>query len=465
VGIKMKIENLHENLSRTVKLAVDNGEASTVEEAENIFGGYRIGVEVGNGVASSPTMQAAVLTIVNTARRCFLGGVLVAGNLDVALLVPWRKFKYLSEAVADLRGEVVDVLPSSVPCLLVGKVSVSCDNMTIALQLTFDGWCGGIAPHEDRFRLPESQEFIPSGVLAGALGVSEVFQYVRGDNPLACHRMVGISLWNPSSRKDWYLPENRGPAVKYLPGKVWVLGLGHLGQAFLWTLGLLPYAKPEDVQLILQDFDKLTPANESTSLLTFSPVPKEMKSRAMGKWCKERGFNSILVERRFASDFKIANTEPSVAVCGFDNALSRTALEEVGFSRIIEAGLGKEGNEYLSFSIHTFPGPKKASVSWGNTHTSEDFNASKIPAYKDLVDKGLDECGITILAGRTVGASFVGTIASTLVVAELLKMIHGGQSCAVIDGTLRSLDSIEAIGNESWNEPYNPGVTATDNAE
>lgn len=460
----MKIEDLHENLNRTLKLVLDNGEASTIEEAEKIFGGYRLGIEVGEDVASSPTLQAAVLTAVNTARRCFLGGVLVAGSLNVVLRVPWRKFKYLSEAITDLRGEVVDILPPGVPKLLVGDASVSCDNESIALQITFDGWCGGIAPYEDRFRLPENQEFIPSGVLAGALGVSEVFQYVRGDNSLACHRMVGISLWNPSSGKNWYLPENRGPSIKYLPGKVWVLGLGHLGQAFLWTIGLLPYAKPEDVQLVLQDFDKLSPANDSTSLLTFSPVPKAMKTRAMGEWCEERGYGSTLVERRFSDDFKVANAEPSVAVCGFDNALARAALEQVGFSRIIEAGLGKEGHEYLSFSIHTFPGPQKASVRWGNTVTLEGSTAFEIPAYKDLVDKGLDECGITTLASRTVGASFVGTIVSTLVIAELLKMVHGGQSCAIIDGTLRSLDSLVAVGNENWNEPFNPGVTAADNA-
>ena len=195
----MRIEDLNESLNRTIKIAIDSGEALTIEEAEKIFKGYRIGIEVGNTVDSSPTLKAAVLTAVNTARRCFLGGVFVTGDLNVALQVPWRKFKYLSEAVADLCGEVVDILPFGIPRLIVGETSASYEKGTIALKLTFNGWCGGIAPAEDHFQLPENQEFIPSGVLAGSLGVSEVFQYIRGDNQLACHRIVGISLWNTSN--------------------------------------------------------------------------------------------------------------------------------------------------------------------------------------------------------------------------------------------------------------------------
>lgn len=461
---RMRVEDIHENLSRTIKLAMDTNEASTIEEASTIFSGYRLGIEVGEGVSTSSTLQAAVLTAVNTARRCFLGGVLVAGNLDVALRIPWRKFERLFEAVADLRGEVVDTLPSDLPRLLVGDARVlGCDDKIIALQLTFNGWCGGIAPHGERFRLLESQEFIPSGVLIGALGVSEIFQLVRGDNPLACHRMVGLSLWNPASGKTWYLPENVGPSIKCLPSKIWVLGLGHLGQAFLWSMGLLPYDKPEEVELVLQDFDKLVPANDSTSLLTFSPVPKIMKTRAMAAWCEERGFETRLVERRFSDNLKTSNDDPSVAVCGFDNALARTVLEKVGFSRIIEAGLGKDGHEYLSFSIHTFPGPQKAYMRWCNTVPQGKSLTSQNSAYKNLLERGLDECGITTLAGKTVGASFVGTIASTFVLAELLKMVHGGQNCAIIDGTLRSLGSFEAVGNDSWNTPFNPGITVVAN--
>jgi len=85
---------------------------------------------------------------------------------------------------------------------------------------------------------------------------------------------------------------------------LWIIGLGHLGQAYLWTLGLLPYAQPEDVQLVLQDFDTLVDANDSTSLLTTRTLLGEKKTRAMARWCEGRGFQTALQERHFRGNFR-----------------------------------------------------------------------------------------------------------------------------------------------------------------
>ncbi len=89
--------------------------------------------------------------------------------------------------------------------------------------------------------------------LGWCLAVAEVFQRLRGN--LAGDRDVGLSLWDP--RAPWR--SSSGPAVWVAPSKLWVLGLGHLGRAFLWTLGLLPFERPTDVELTLQDFDRLAP--------------------------------------------------------------------------------------------------------------------------------------------------------------------------------------------------------------
>ena len=113
---------------------------------------------------------------------------------------------------------------------------------------------------------------------------------------------------------------------------------------------------PEDVNLVLQDFDKLVKANDSTSLLTTRANLGVKKTRAMALWCEARGFRTSIVERRFAANFRVAGDEPSVALCGVDNALARADLEDVGFSRVIEAGLGAGTQEYLAFQVHTFPG-------------------------------------------------------------------------------------------------------------
>ncbi|MGD1152738.1 MAG: hypothetical protein ABR911_07695 [Syntrophales bacterium] len=456
----MNYRNIEESLNRTLKMSMDSGEASSIEEAEKIFKGYRLAIVAGPDMANSPTLQSALLTAVNTGRRCFLGGVMVNGDLDVGLQIPWRKCKTLSEAIADIRGRRVESIPPDVPLIVIGDLKhIRRDAGRFAVQATFDGWSGGVSPLADNVRLPEEKEFTPAGVLAGALAVSEAFQHVRG-HQIAGHRKVGLSLWRPSSSVSWLDPANAGPSIENLPSRLWLIGLGHLGQAFLWTMGFLPYARSDEVCLVLQDYDYLSKANDSTSLLTFFPFEEEKKTRAMARWCEERGFNTIINEKRFASDFKLSSDDPLVGICGVDNGIARAALEDVGFSRVIEAGLGGGPKEYLAFQIHTLPGPQGARNKWGAYASAEtESDLIKKPAYESLAREGFDRCGLTTLAGRSVGASFVGAATSALVIAELLRMVHGWHAYSVVDGNFRSLDQREAIVNKLWCDPFNPGST------
>ena len=448
-----------DQLHRHIKLALDTGEAASLEEAQSLFQSYRLGIEVGSDVAYSATLQAAVLTAVNTGRRSFLGGVCVEGTVDVPLLVPWGRCHTLREAILDLQGVMTDCA-YGVPKIVIGDELNSPADAEFAVRATFDGWCGGVVPLDQDIRLPEQQECVPAGILAGALGVAEAFQFVRGDNALAGRRDVGMSLWQPDKSISWLDTNEVGPTIERLPASVWLIGLGHLGQAFLWTLGLLPYASPEEVELVLQDFDELVEANDSTSLLTTRSLLREKKTRAMAAWCESRGFRTSIVERRFADDFRVAGDEPRVALCGVDNAPTRADLEDVGFERVIEAGLGAGTHEYLAFQTHTFPARGSARDRWGaQGHQANGNHVADNPAYRKLAQHGLDDCGITTLAGRTVGASFVGATTAALVVAELMRMAIGGDQYEVVDGSLRSLELRQAVMYPDA-APFNPGTTS-----
>ena len=448
-----------DHLHRHLKLALDTGEAASLEEARSLFDSYQLGIVVGDSVADSPTMQAAVLTAVNTGRRSFLGGVSVEGTLDVPLLVPWGRCRTLGEAIVDLQGVITDCAPS-VPRIVIGGESIPQADSEFAVRATFDGWRGGVAPIYQDVRLPERQEYVPAGVLAGALGVSEAFQFVRGDKAAAGRRDVGLSLWQPDKAVNWLESGELGPPLERLPASAWIIGLGHLGQAFLWTLGLLPYASPEEVSLVLQDFDELVEANDSTSLLTTRALLGEKKTRAMAAWCESRGFRTSIVERRFAGDFRVAGDEPRVALCGVDNALARADLEDVGFDRVIEAGLGAGTQEYLAFQTHTFPAGRSAKHRWGaQGHRPDADTVADSPAYRALAESGLDDCGITTLAGRTVGASFVGAVTAAVVIAEFIRLGLGGPRYEVVDGSLRSFELRQAVMSADG-EPFNPGTTA-----
>jgi hypothetical protein len=112
-------------------------------------------------------------------------------------------------------------------------------------------------------------------------------------------------------------------------------------------------------------------------------------------------------------------------LCGVDNALGRAALESVGFHRVIEAGLGRGTEEYLAFQVHTFPARRSARERWGGGVTERGAADAmlRLPAYQSLAAAGVDQCGLTMLAGRSVGASFVGAATATIVIAELLRMV------------------------------------------
>jgi hypothetical protein len=454
-------ESPSDTLHRAVKMALDSGEAATLEEAYALFRGYRLLVAVGPDVGRSATLQVAVLTIINTARRCFLGGVEVAGNLDVRLLVSWRGCQTLSEAVRDLGGVPTEVLSQGAPLVVIGDAPIPARLPAFAIRPTFQGWAAGVVPLSSGRRLGESQEFAPSGVFSGALAVSEAFQHMRGGNAIAGRREIGLSLWRPEPDVSWLSESAVGPPLRLLPTKLWLIGLGHLGQAFLWSLGFLPYADPAELELVLQDFDSLVEANDSTSPLTHRALLGQKKTRAMAAWAEAHGFRTVITERRFTGQFRLGPDEPPIALCGVDNPQARSALEEAGFARVVEAGLGNGATEYLAFQVHGFPGPQKAREVWSAARTAAatvgEHVSARMPAYAALATEGLDDCGLTLLAGRSVGAAFVGSAVSALVIADVLRGLEGGPVVGLVDGSLRALEHRAVVPGAPWPRAWNPG--------
>lgn len=445
-----------DRLNRLVKLAMDTGEVESLEDAEKLFGSYRLAVVAGDDVGHSPTHQATLLTIVNAGRRSLLGGIEVEGVADMELLVPVPPYQSLEEAVVGLGGRVVRTLSPDVPLVAIGNATVK-RKRSFAIRTTFEGWAAGIVPlTKNTLRLSERHEFTPAGVLAGALAVTEAFQFLRGSQSAAGHRHVGLSLWRPELQ--WQEDAASGPVIKKLPSALWLIGLGNLGQAYLWTLSMLPYETSNEVRLVLQDYDMLALSNDSTSLLTNRELVGIRKARAMADWAEQRGFKTTIVERRFKANFQVDGDEPMFALCGVDNEPARRDLEDVGFVKVIEAGLGGGTRDFLGFRMHVFPGMRKAQDLWKPANANSN-NRIDLPAYKKLATAGLDHCGLTQLAGRTVGAPFVGATAAAIVVSEVLRTVNGAHSYEFVDGHLRDLTHRTVVSAQDQ-PPINPGTTA-----
>ncbi|UXT20398.1 thiamine biosynthesis protein ThiF [Agrobacterium tumefaciens] len=443
-----------DSLHRLVKHAIDSGAAASVEEARVLFQGYRLAVEVDPAIGSDPVQQATLLTIVALGRRVFLGGVTVSGPLDTPLALAMPFGRTLAEAVAVLGGTLGDAIEET-PTIVIGG-SARERRKGFCIRTATAGWRGGILPiHSDL--QPTGRSAMPlAGMLAAGLAVNEAFLSASGNSSAAGRRPLGLSLWRPGPQVDWLEADDSEPPLTYLPSRLWLIGLGHLGQAYLWGLGLLPYPDPAEVALVLQDIDVVTESTESTSILTEATMVGEKKTRAIAAWAERRGFMTSLQERMFAADFKRQADEPAIALCGLDNGAGRRALDQVGFDLVVEAGLGRGYRDFRTMRLHVLPGRRPASDIWKQNREGE--KVEDRPAYAKLMADGvLDRCGMTLLAGKAVGAPFVGSIAAALALSEVLRLLHGGPAHQLIDLDLLSLDQRVSSRHPDNFEGLNPG--------
>jgi hypothetical protein len=431
------------NMHRTAKYFMDNGRAQTHGEAMDMLRRFGLTIHVGPQIAESIHQQIALLSLVNAARRTMLGGVDIVGLPEHAQsLSPLAPANLLCDAVRMLGGRAVTEPKSGWPAAVIGDATAPKSKSPI-WRLTWSGWRGGVIPMRERLSLLDDDALELAPVISAAACVAEVFAFHAGDHLMAGKRASGMSLWRPGH--DWLKDDLTEPALAFLPSQLWLIGLGNLGQAFSWALACLPYGDRREVRLVLQDFDRITASNESTSLLSFASDIGRRKARVVAEWLEARGFNAYVNERPFGPWIKRADDDPAVALCGVDNALARAALGKPGFGLVVEAGLGAGPEAFRSLSVHTFPSSREPEELWSRQVGQATANVESMPAYEALKNKGMDTCGLAQLASRTVAVPFVGLVASCLVISELLRRLNGGSAFELVSGSLAALGDIETI--------------------
>ncbi len=429
----MMPEQLNEENYCRLARAVLERFGGTYAQAMERLGQLQLNLICGDEITRSASLQAALLTAVNTGKRAFLGGVSVDMPANVKPLVPWPVAESLNAIVRGLgaRGGGIQHSDQSHTLHFGSTVETAPDALTVHCS----GWRGGVAPSGMFFELDDDCDFALGGVVAGALGVARGFLRVCGLSSRFVEQPMGVSLWRPDL--PWAEPEASGPALEYLPSKLWCLGLGHLGQAFLWNAALLPYAAPWDTLFLLQDFDRVVLGNWSAGLLCESDSPGRFKTRLCSDWLEVRGFRTRICERRFDATIRREDEEPYIALCGFDSATARQSLEHAGFAYVVECGLGGSVDTFDQFSLHTFPDASgTAAQIWAGGESSD---SSARPALRAAFHTQ-DPCGILAdtLAGKALSSSFVGAYAGAFAIGEILRGLHGGIRCEIINGQLRS---------------------------
>ncbi len=412
--------------SRIDKVLIDSQQLS-VEDAQQRRAECRLDLVCGPEVVHSRTLQAAAATVLRTAARCYPGAVGLVASPEI------RQVLHGSAGVAGLPAPTAGMPPRYVIAL--GSTTSGTD----ALQVSFDGWTAQAAPSSSS-RLAEREGCPLAGVLAGALAVSETFLHFASVAGEATHRRVQLSLWQPGARS----PEP-GPALAYLPSRAWLVGLGHLGQAYAWGYAWLPWERTHTPELWLADDDKLVEANVETGVLSERDRLGCYKTRIVSAWLEARGIRTRMIERRFGDGCILAPDEPQLIFGGVDRNRARHALAGAG-GRLIDVGLGATASNFDTIAVRSWPNPRSPADLWPvdapNAGAAERL-AEANPAYAAL---STDRCGRVQLAERAVGVPFVGAAAAAFAWAQILRELHGGEHVSDLKLKLASPGYLEAYG-------------------
>lgn len=434
----MTIDN--DQIARQSKLFVDSGK-DTIDEAADRLRALRLTVSIGEAAAASPAGQAAFLTAVNNAIRCFAGGVRVTGALDLAMVTPLGSgLTTLREEALRLGAQILDGDGPEIE-VVIGNATPSAKT---SIYAWWQGWIAGRGPDPratdtavDAFENPLA------AMAAASLSVGAAFHSLTGKPP-AAHMSEQISLWSPDRDDDI------GPASIRLPNALWLFGLGNLGQAFAWCLSALAYERPGDLTLYLQDYDHISAENWGTSVLVQDKVYGELKTAASERFLLARGFKVFRVDRALDETLKRSGTEPLVALSGLDKVPPRRWLGHVGFSHVVDVGLGASHTDFTRTRVYCFDDAFKPEVHFaGAERVAPDYaQKSKLKGYQDI-ERRAGRCGSEVYAGHSIAFTFVSCFAACVALAQLARLAIGEAtfSRTMIDtNDLRSRNPL--IGNK-----------------
>ncbi len=388
----------------------------------------------GDKLKNSCALQAAFATSLNCAQRAFKGGVRYELPDSIPNLIPNSHYSSFNEFIQSEFGMTASLTSAESFTLLFGLNS----NHENELEVVCNGWQGGVATLHERIELENTPDFALGGIAAGSLGVALAFLKSSGIAKYCTDSPAGISLWNPQEK--WTGKEGIGPSEFTLPNDLWILGLGHLGQAYTWTLKMMPFKSLSSVNITLQDYEKLEVANIGSGLLSRLEDVGMFKVDVCNKWLQRTGFNARVIRDKFTLQTPILN-KSTIALCGFDNAAARAYLEDVGFSFIVEAGLGSSELDFDKILMHTFPNCLYTAKQLWIPHLNDQPELDQ--RILNSFNKEEDQCGVQTIAGKAVSTSFVGAFASALIFAEIIRHVNGGIKTAHCLCQLRKLSKID----------------------
>lgn len=402
----------HLKRSRVSKALIDAGLDPSFAEAEARLDAVRVCVCVGDDQARTPAGQAAALTALVTAYKCFGRVSLAIDSIETTLVASLPIGRALQDAARTIGATVGRHIPPDTTHLV--RVGADKPFEGWSVQCWWDRWLAGTrvtsgcAVGDSRLAL--------SGVFAGALAVRQVFAAMRAGLE---HRAqdATVSLWEPWGEPDLAV---RGPSRFTGPSDLWMVGLGHLGQAFVWNLLHLPYRELR--RAVLQDDQRIDGENEATSILVGNEDIGTRKVRLAAAWLEHGGWETALIERRHRGDIQPAADDPPFLLCGLDALPPRKVLAQLGFDFMVDAGIGHGPADFEGIQIRVIPKGAPIERIWdAPTQVESNNRLMRIEAYQAL-QREIGACGTYTLANASVAVPFVGAATGSLAIAQLIRL-------------------------------------------
>ena len=440
----MGIENTNRNA-----IAIANAKNIMPDEALKIMHAAKVTLISDESIKSDTDAQVAMLTCHNILKRIFLGGINVLIPHNVENLTPL--------AGDDFRSLIEDKKTSINPKKTIYKKDIKITFGVPCLdensyECISNGWQGGVNFYNNkRVQVNKSESNVYLGAMAAAsiasfYATNKAFDVIEN----AFEINTGISLWNLEAGKDWHKKEYMGINEPCLPDSIWTLGLGHLGQAYLWTVGFLPFKSPKETTILLQDHDIVQEENIGSQLLSKYKDINLPKTRACCNFLEEIGFKTQIIEKAFQKEDLLQSwmQEYPIILNGVDNIETRRSITKDQVKLFLDGATNGSSDLFDSFTLKNVSHiDLEDEELWTGDDTS---NAILHKNLYEKYEKGDMKCGE--LSNIGISTPYVGLFGALITVSEMLRALNKGNKYSIVSLRLRELYCINTVNEGEYND-------------
>lgn len=435
-----------QNIDRPV-LAIAEKHNISIEEANERINSSSVSLVAGDEIKTSPTMQISFLTTLNISLRVFKGevGYQIPDGIPNLLSFKAETFNKLVENYGGMKKPPQH---NNIK-ILFGQECFDSN----CIEAISDGWRGGVNFYnQNRIVLDDSRSNLSLGAVLGS-SIATFYAFCKYFELIDNIQQVntGLSLWNLNAGLNWHKDTNQGPELVNLPKNIWILGLGHLGQAYIWTIGLMPYKNPTECLFLLQDADIVGIENIGSQVLCSNKHIGRPKARVCADFLENIKFKTQIIEKPYiegdSNQFWMENFP--FLLNGVDNIEARKGISNENIRFYLDGATNGMFSLFDSFTMkNVFHISESMEDIWKQTDTENHI------LNKNLYDRYEKEHGCGVIGNLGISTPFVGMFGSAIITSELVKAMNGGIRNTIFSAQMRDLTNFSVVEDGFYGQQF-----------